>query len=100
MPDEYSSKQEDLESSESDLDLGMYQPPDVADDDSSMDSMGKYFGNQYLWVPRELIQIIFSEQNKLIQRKHDWNCFSGSALSPILNLAPPIPAGEGPHTEP
>ncbi|XP_021933163.1 HMG domain-containing protein 4 isoform X2 [Zootermopsis nevadensis] len=40
MPDEYSSKQEDLESSESDLDLGMYQPPDVADDDSSMDSMG------------------------------------------------------------
>jgi hypothetical protein len=40
MPDEYSSKQ-DLGSSESDLDLGMYPPPDEVDEDSSMDSLGK-----------------------------------------------------------
>lgn len=38
-PDEYPMKQ-DAGSSESDLELGMYPPPDEADEDSSMDSLG------------------------------------------------------------
>lgn len=44
-PDEYPSKQ-DPGSSESDLELGMYPPPDEGDEDSSMDSLGKYLVNQ------------------------------------------------------
>jgi hypothetical protein len=43
-PDEYPLKQ-DPGSSESDLELGMYPPPDEVDEDSSMDSLGKYFVN-------------------------------------------------------
>jgi hypothetical protein len=39
--DEYPMKQ-DAGSSESDLELGMYPTPDEADEDSSMDSLGKY----------------------------------------------------------
>lgn len=38
-PDEYPLKQ-DAGSSESDLELGMYPPPDEVDEDSSMDSLG------------------------------------------------------------
>jgi hypothetical protein len=59
LPDEYSSKQ-DLGSSESDLDLGMYPPPDVADEDSSMDSLGKYLVNQQLRVLGEESLIILN----------------------------------------
>jgi hypothetical protein len=38
-PDEYPLKP-DAGSSESDLELGMYPPPDEVDEDSSMDSLG------------------------------------------------------------
>jgi hypothetical protein len=98
MQDEYSSKQ-DLGSSESDLDLGMYPPPDAADEDSSMDSLGKYLVNQHLWVLIEDYPIIvtFSEQNTLI--KLNWNCFFSSPHLSVLNWVPPIPPVERPHIE-
>jgi hypothetical protein len=37
---------QDAGSSESDLELGMYPTPDEADEDSSMDSLGKYSVSQ------------------------------------------------------
>jgi hypothetical protein len=54
-PDEYPMKQ-DAGSSESDLELGMYPTPDEADEDSSMDSLGKYSVNQQC-RPKELGQL-------------------------------------------
>jgi hypothetical protein len=98
MQDEYSSKK-DLGSSESDLDLGIYSPPNATDEYSSMDSLGKYLVNQQLWVLVEDNPIIltFSEQNVWI--KFNWNCFFISLHLPVLNWVPPIPPAEGSQIE-